>query len=351
MSFVYTVICLTDNTGGLRISVNGHSLVVPMLLTCSEPGKGYQFAFEVERGPKLYEYPPIRVGINSECDTIDFPPFADQSNPSNLVFSASFVRPCPTVEFTGELWDEETFVVNIETDEDDQFPSQLLVMARNPENTLWKNSLTSGSGNLEVDWLKKGQVQYRRQGEASTAWRPALDVDGDPLDLIASETDYGFSQVHWNTAPLPDGQYQLRLRMECRYIADAPLGINEAFSSVPVQITGLIDRTPPILFGIPEPADQEYAPGDEISAEFTEELLCNRPFRFKINLLIPGYQRVLDQNNLHVICNRNKIRIGLPATAPYDDVMVCLYFLFLILILLSLMFVGQACLPSHLGCC
>ena len=63
--------------------------------------------------------------------------------------------------------------------------------------------------------------------------------------------------------------------------------------------------------------------GDEFSVEFTEEIFCAKPFRFSVQLDVLGYDRVLTEDNMHVLCNHNKIRLALPASTPYDDVMVC----------------------------
>jgi hypothetical protein len=118
-------------------------MAMPLLLTCSEAGKAYKLTMEVYRGPEEYNYKPIRVGINSECDTIYFPEFADNSNPANLLMTVDFTRPCPRVEFAGQLWDEETFIVNIDSTDENSRPGELRVTARNPEKILWADSLTA----------------------------------------------------------------------------------------------------------------------------------------------------------------------------------------------------------------
>lgn len=69
--------------------------------------------------------------------------------------------------------------------------------------------------------------------------------------------------VNWDITNLADGKYNLRLKLKC--------GAQIVYSR---RATGVIDRNGPELFGTPEPADDAYVLGDEISATFTEELSC-----------------------------------------------------------------------------
>ncbi len=72
----------------------------------------------------------------------------------------------------------------------------------------------------------------------------------------------------WVTSNIPDGNYDIRLKLTC------PSGGNTTSTYSP-RVRGVIDRTPPLVAGIPEPIDDDYADGDEISVIFNELINCN----------------------------------------------------------------------------
>ncbi|MBE0638799.1 MAG: hypothetical protein IH598_09785, partial [Bacteroidales bacterium] len=69
-------------------------------------------------------------------------------------------------------------------------------------------------------------------------------------------------QVSWDVENLTDGQYQLRAIADC---AEGVVNYSE-------NIIGIIDRTSPLVFGNPQPADGVLNIGDEISFAFNESL-------------------------------------------------------------------------------
>lgn len=99
-------------------------------------------------------------------------------------------------------------------------------------------------------------VQYTTSGLSS--WSTAMVMN--PEDL--SDSPFG-TTVDWDVTNLPDGRYDLRLKVTCGELAN--------YST---RVTGLIDRTAPELLGIPEPADDHLVAGDLILATFDQELDC-----------------------------------------------------------------------------
>ncbi|MEM6630178.1 MAG: hypothetical protein AAF694_10925 [Bacteroidota bacterium] len=65
---------------------------------------------------------------------------------------------------------------------------------------------------------------------------------------------------------LEEGVYNLRLRVTC-----------ESGTMFSNRISGMIDRTAPIVFDLPQPIDDVYQSGDQISASFNELLDANAP--------------------------------------------------------------------------
>ncbi len=76
--------------------------------------------------------------------------------------------------------------------------------------------------------------------------------------LTTTQLANGFN---WSTLGLPDGTYNLRLRLDC--------SSGVVYSQ---RVTGIIDRTPPALFGRPTPTDDNYVNGDVIAFTYNENL-------------------------------------------------------------------------------
>lgn len=129
------------------------------------------------------------------------------------------------------------------------------------------------------------------------------------------------TSVDWNISSLVDGIYDLRLKLVCPGAAG-----NVIYTQ---RVTGIIDRTPPVLFGNNQPSDDNYSMGDEISFSFDESLKTSglngkaSLVRTLNNEVIPvqisGFGNkvaIVPQTNL-IAFNGEKMRIIL---APMSDV-------------------------------
>lgn len=63
---------------------------------------------------------------------------------------------------------------------------------------------------------------------------------------------------------VPDGNYDLRARLIC--------GKSTVFSQ---RANGVIDRLAPVVVGLPEPSDDHFDSGDQISVQFNETIICD----------------------------------------------------------------------------
>lgn len=108
----------------------------------------------------------------------------------------------------------------------------------------------------DLDNLDQVNIQYAAKG--TSAWISSANVAP-----VLADSPFG-TQVLWDVSNIPDGEYHLRLELLC--------GSNAVYSS---RATGLIDRTPPNVFGIPQPNDDNYQAGDEISVYFSEPIAEN----------------------------------------------------------------------------
>ncbi len=82
----------STNPKGLIVSVGGHVISDPIILTL-EYGS-YEVLVEVRRGPLDYDYEPISLVFESNCDLLVT---------SSISLAVSYVRPCAKAEFHNNL--------------------------------------------------------------------------------------------------------------------------------------------------------------------------------------------------------------------------------------------------------
>lgn len=104
-------------------------------------------------------------------------------------------------------------------------------------------------------------LQYTPTGLNS--WTNITTIQGSAMNSNA--TTSGGTFIDWNVSNVPDGEYDIRIRLNCN-----------TGSTFTQRVTGIIDRIKPIVYGLPSPIDDDYdlSAGDEISAQFTEEIVC-----------------------------------------------------------------------------
>ena len=101
--------------------------------------------------------------------------------------------------------------------------------------------------------LQSVSVEYLKKG--SSQWVTAITKSQSDL-LNTIETN-----LIWNPAALPDGEYSVRLKLVCAQ-----------GTTYTQRVSGIIDRKAPILFGKPEPTDNIFSNGDVISFSYNEDI-------------------------------------------------------------------------------
>jgi hypothetical protein len=224
-----------ENPDGAIIRFNGQlslSVAVPF-------GQSVEVTMTVERGPVAFAYQDLVVDFFSDCeiersDALGIDP--DATFLKSLVFDVFFLEPCSEVDVTS--------------------PLQGWVLIPAMGNIL---NITTALYDASDPDLELIRLQYRRtQGDG--AWINIADIAAANLGPI-------FTIVPWNTNGLQDGMYDIRAITQCYSGALNP-GISHT-------IQGRIERTPPEIFGTPQPADGVLAAGDEISIQFTEPIRCD----------------------------------------------------------------------------
>ncbi len=279
-----------QNEGGLQLMLDGAPFGQSRQLGILDEDTTYKKILTVQRGPLLYQYPSLDLVLQSSCDwktkdTVTLDNFnvemVNEQGENITKGFIKFVEPCPKVEWAGELKRDRHFVVN--TNSDDQ--ENLKVSVFNPNHGSSKfHSMTS-------DRLQTVLLNYREVGDLQ--WRKAkteiTNDDGsvDPLKLVdfaaeyayEEEDDYGYSTLNWTLANVPEGTYEIKVDAKCDLLG-GPADMDSY--STPI-LSGVIDLTRPEQYGRALPLRESILIGEEMVVLFTEPV---RPEEFDLRLTV-----------------------------------------------------------------
>lgn len=193
----------------------------------------------------------------------DFYPACDTSSKKTIYLSAYFANTCSNITLAspGSNW--------------------LVNDMMNDEIDITMTGYTLGP---DVDTVK---LLYSPAG--SQAWKSSNIVIPGP-NLLAPPQTYS-----WDVSNIPDGLYNIRLALVC----------NETIN-FSTRVQGRIDRKPPAVFGIEEPKDDLYHPGDSIFISFKEDINCS------LITSATCYLMSLPQNEMYpaqFICNGKDVKV------------------------------------------
>jgi hypothetical protein len=120
-------------------------------------------------------------------------------------------------------------------------------------------------------------------------------INGQVIPAAQLNNSANGTQVNWNVSGLPDGSYNLRMKLNC------PAG--EVYS---LRSSGIIDRVSPVAIGNPEPTDDEFVRGDQIIIQYNEQLDCSGVTPEDVQLRRLSNGQLVQAN---VGCFQNKIVI------------------------------------------
>ena len=191
-------------------------------------------------------------------------------NPNSTDFSWSDIELNLQDNCNGGVEATNTFSVNFVTQ------CSGIVMDEPADN--WKSSAAnqsiipiefSGYNGAAIDSVV---VQYAKTG--TNAWQRGMMIPGFQIINNSANT-----KVPWNVSNLPDSTYKIRLQMFCSG--------NIKFTTP--SVLGVLDRRPPILTGKPQPVDDIFNNGDEISFTYNKPLNTDNTAGINVNLvrLIP----------------------------------------------------------------
>lgn len=213
-----------DNTEGARVTINGRN-DWPLSFTI-DPRSTKEATVRIYREGNACSFPNIPFVLRPAC--------SDEGDISDVVYlSTDFQCTCGTATLA---LPQDNWVVNGESDSD----------------VLMKIT------DYNYSSIRRIILQYAPAG--TSAWVEGFRLEQTDLGESPNETLF-----NWSVANLIDGSYQIRLQLICA--ADGQY----AYSN---SVAGTIDRSPPIVFGSPEPFDGVLDGGERLAVRFDEALNC-----------------------------------------------------------------------------
>jgi len=213
----------SSNPNGAVVTIGGSPVVAPVSYSIGYLGQ-VQVVVKVRRGAaNVFSYEGLQFKLTDNCGG---------DIEKTVLLSAFFTSTCSNI-----------------------------VLA-SPENN-WVNSSYDNNilpvlfNGYNVGNLSSVTLEYSKAGLSN--W-----VEGFTRQAAQLNNSSNGTLVNWNVSGLPDGKYNLRLRLNCT---------NGVVYSE--RVTGIIDRSAPLLLGRQQPTDDNYVTGDVIAADFNEPVDCS----------------------------------------------------------------------------
>lgn len=215
---------VSSNPDGAIIRIGGNPYAgVPFNYPIDFLGEQNIF-ITVEKSPaNVFSYEGIRFIVTDACDG---------SIQKTATISAFFTATCSPIELTQP---ESGWVLT-------QANNNILPL-------LFKGYTVANTTSVTMEYQRVGSSNWIT-GFTRTAAELNNSVNG--------------TLVNWNATSLTDGNYNLRMKLNC------PAGVVYSMRS-----GGIIDRVSPVAIGNPEPTDDEFVRGDQISIQYNEPLDCS----------------------------------------------------------------------------
>jgi len=251
----YELVFLQEsNPEGAEITLGGSQIQggVPTPYTIG-PGGSRTATITIKRGPRAYTYQDLQFVLRSNCDP---EAIADTAS-----FSVFFNSPCSEITLHRP---EKGWIVSSEDN----------------------NRLTLNVRDYVIEDLDQVKLEYAPEGTSD--WNTIESFNRQQLETRNTGTSYV-----WNLDNVADGKYKIRAVVNCSG------GLNYS-----QQAEGIIDRTAPVVFGLPEPVDGVYESGDVISVTFHEAINC-----FKLNKSGISLRNLSDDQSydIEIGCSGNRL--------------------------------------------
>ncbi len=205
-----------------------------------EAGTQIEVTASVYRGPEEYNYDGITLQFAPPCEDEIAGAIGSGTEPQNASFielSVHFQEPCSES--------------NITSPEDGW-----LLDSSHGSDTLW---VTVNGYTFPPDSFTTNiDLQYRSANGGD--WFTAYSVSTDSLI-----EDYVLMPFNISPSIIIDGEYELRSQAQCT---------GGKYPGTSLVSSGLIDRSPPMVLGLPEPVNGILGPDDLIRVTLNEDVAC-----------------------------------------------------------------------------
>lgn len=240
----YYAVELLDETNpnGLVVKIDGETVNTPREFLVNG-NSAIQKILTVERGPFEYEYNNIGLIIHSTCQYD--PTSNDQLIADTVYFDVKYLPICTEVEI---IKPDNDWVVN----------------------SSFENEMKIGIGGYDVNTQGFETIKIQYKPSNSSDWilletyyrdeKVREEKGADPEAPVLPQNGNTLSYT-WNLGQLPDGAYDIR--------AEASCALAENYSEI---YSGIIDRSNPQVFGLPQPSDGILSAGEDIRIKFNEKI-------------------------------------------------------------------------------
>merc|ERR1711935_764041 len=294
------------NEGGLKVYANGGMLNGRnQHIEILDDLESMDATISIMRGPVLYEYPAIKLILESRCEHV--PPLSTSVSATYDLYThikkedgkqvkvIRFAQECPKVEFENKL--AEGLVVFNKAKADKS--RELEIMVLNMERDV-RGNLTAMVADAT---LTKVELLYRQIG--SLDWKYRVQGSNGDLDLATSdakEDEYGYVTAPWNLGQLQDGKYEVMAQSVCEM---NPTVFKYSTSKIAIL---QLDTSPPEPFQFPSKTDALHV-GEPLIFEYNEELDCSEPSLFTVVISVSGSSRAFNKDNTIVVCEGRMIGV------------------------------------------
>lgn len=248
------------NPNGLELTIDGQSINTQREFFVQGEG-GIQKTLKAKIGPNHYDYENVGIIIRSTCQ---FDPTNNDAVVTDTIyFNVKFLPVCTELKINSP---SNNWTVN--NSFNNKFP------------------ITIGEYDVNKVGFEEIKIQYKPTNSSdwtllSTYYRneDIRTANGGSSDAPLLPTNGNFLTYEWDLGSLPDGDYDIRAVSKCALAENE----TEIYS-------GIIDRTNPTPFGLPQPSDGILSPGEEASVQFNETINENllSPANFDIRGVLNG---------------------------------------------------------------
>jgi hypothetical protein len=240
----------TSNPGGAILKAQGSSIQSGLSFLV-DPDQTQEITLEVSRGPSKYDYDDLAVMVYPPGEYSVWEDGGSLLLADTVFFDVHYTAPCSDINILRPF---PNWTLN-------QSAENILEVTLNEFDLL--RTYSDDVERIGLEYRDRGLSELWEPGQGLPATDIDIDVGTDPGELDPEKTSYS---KDWEF-PAPDGLYELRAFTECGTAENLVTTYSDVFP-------GTVDRTPPVVFGLPQPADGILNLGDNISITFDEDIDC-----------------------------------------------------------------------------